>query len=73
METSYCVARISTRTGRKTFAAKSRSLPEWRESGPSVTGVGVGALLTWKTQKGAAKWLAMFPSLSDELTVEAVN
>lgn len=73
METSYCIARISIRTGRKTYAAKSRTLPEWRESGHSPTGVGVGALLTWKTSKGAAKWLAMFPSLSDELAVEVVN
>ncbi len=40
---------------------------------PTDTTLGVGALLTWKTQKGAAKWLAMFPSLSDELAVEAVN
>lgn len=73
MKTSYCVARTSVRTGRKTYAAKSRSLPEWREPGHSVTGVGIGALLTWKTQTGAAKWLAMFPSLSDELAVEAVS
>jgi hypothetical protein len=73
METKYCIARISPRTGRVTFAAKSRSLPEWRESGHSVTGVGVGALLTWKTAQGAAKWMASFPSLSDELTVQVVT
>ena len=69
----YCVVRTSVRTGRKTYAAKSRSLPEWRESGHSPTGVGVGALLTWTTAAGAARWMAMFPSLSDELTVEEVK
>ena len=69
----YTISRTSVRTGRKTYAAKSRTLPEWREPGHSPTGVGVGALLTWKTRAGAERWLAMFPSLSDELAVEPVQ
>jgi len=49
----FVVVRTSPLSGRRTFAAKSRVLPEWRESGHSQTGVGVSALLTWKTHKGA--------------------
>ena len=73
METSYCVARTSILTGRKTFAASNRSLPEWRESGHSITGVGVSALLTWKTRKGAEKFMNTFTHLRAELSVEVVS
>jgi hypothetical protein len=73
METSYCIARTSPVTGRKTFAAKNRMLPEWRESGHSITGVGVGALLTWKTRKGAEQFMNTFTYLRAELSVEAVS
>jgi hypothetical protein len=68
----YCVARVSARTGNRTYAAKSRSLPEWRRPGHSTTGVGIDALLTWKTQAGAAKWAAQFTHMP-ELSVEVVS
>jgi hypothetical protein len=70
----YCVYRVSARTGNRTYAAKSRRLPEWRRPGHSTTGVGIDALLTWKTEAGAKKWVAQFPYIGADVTeVEVVR
>jgi hypothetical protein len=73
MTTSYCIVRTSPLSGRKTFAAKDRVLPEWRESGHSRTGVGVDALLTWKTKAGAEKFMNTFTYMRAELSVEVAQ
>lgn len=70
---TFCIVRTSPVTGRKTFAAKDRILPEWRESGHSTTGVGVSALLTWKTRAGAERFMNTFTYLRAELSVEATK
>jgi len=68
----FTVARTSPLTGRKTYAAKSRTLPEWREPGYSPTCVRVGALLTWKTRSGAERFMNAFTYMCAELSVEVV-
>jgi len=66
----FVIVRTSPATGRRTFAAKDRVLPEWRESGHSQTGVGVDALLTWKTRAGAERFMNTFTYLRADLSVE---
>jgi hypothetical protein len=69
----FTIARTSPLSGRKTYAAKSRTLPEWREPGHSTTGVGIDTLLTWKTRKGAEDFMNTFTYMRAELSVEAVS
>lgn len=74
--TSYCIVKtITGNSGKihKSYAAGSRQNIEFRRSGDSRTGVGVGGLLTWKTEVGANKFLAQICGSRTDLRVEQAD
>lgn len=64
----YCIEKTiigNSGTIHKSYAAGSRSNVEFRRPGHSLTGVGISALLTWKTQAGAEKFLKQLGNRPD--------
>lgn len=73
---TYCIVKtIIGNSGKahKSYAAGSRQNVEFRRPGHSQTGVGIDALLTWKTEAGANKFLAQIGASRTDLRVERVD
>lgn len=72
----YCIVKTiigNSGTVHKSYMAGKRSLPEFRRPGHSATGVGIDALLTWKTAAGAEQFRARFAGARTDLSVELVT